>query len=320
MTVKDIYNKVLVVFRSSRGHNFIVFSVFLVIATFLWWVTALNDEGQSDVRMPVRITNVPDSVTIVSNVPATVTAGVRARGSQLIKYSWSKTPVFNIDFRLYRDGNYLKLSDTDIKSIARQTLGVGSVVVVSPDSLNLAFTSQPPVVLPVTLDYSATPGPQVTLVGKPVVSPDSVKVYTLPHHSVDVASITTEPVKFSSINESVTRRVRLITPPNSRIIPDSIEVTVNVESLIFKTRRVAIEPVNVPAGHRLITFPSQVEVMYMIPVSDYVDSEPRIRVVADYNSISPVSGKVRLRVAEASDMLQNVHLASDSIEYIIERL
>lgn len=320
MTFKDTYNKIVTAFRSKQGRNVIVFSVFLVIATFLWWVIALNDEGQTDVRMPVRLTHVPDSVTIVSPVPASMSVSLMARGSQLLKYGWGTAPDFNIDFRLYRSGSYLRLTEADVKAIARQTLTGSQIVVVSPDSLNIAFTSHPPVLLPVKLDYKVSPGPQVTLAGSPEISLDTVRVYTVGNRSPEVSFISTEPVVFNSINESVTRKVRLIAPPNSRVIPDSIDVTVNVEPLIFKTRRISVESTNVPSDERLITFPSQVDVMYMIPVSDYLDKEPRIRVVADYNSISPKTGKVRLRIAEASKDLQNVQIATDSAEYIIEKL
>ena len=320
MTFKGAYDYLHHALRSQRGRNVFVFTAFLIIAAFLWWVIALNDEGQTDVRMPVRLTNVPDSVTIVSTLPQTMSVSVRARGSQLLKLGWGKSPKFDIDFRLYRIGSYLRLSDTDLKGIARHTLGGAQVVFVSPDSLNIAFTSQPPVILPVKLDCSVTPGPQVSLAGRPVLSADSVRVYVTGHRTVDASYVSTEPLRLQSINETVTRRVRLIAPPNSRVIPDSIDVTVNVEPLIFKTRRVPVESVNVPHDVRLITFPSQVDVMYMIPVSEYLDIEPRIRVVADYNTISPKSGKVRLRVAEASDDLLNVHIASDSAEYIIEKL
>lgn len=296
-----------------------MFCIFLAIATLLWWVIALNEEGQTDIRMPVKLTHVPDSVTIVSEVPASISVSIRGRGSQLLKYSIGSAPNFNIDFRVYRSGSYLKLSDTDLKSIARTALSGSQVVVVSPDSLRLAFTSQPPVTLPVKLDVKVTPGPQVAISGVPIVSPDSVKVFVAGHHSLGVDQIKTEPLVLNSINETVTRRVRLIPPPYARAIPDSVDVTVKVDPLIFKTRRVQVETTGVPSGERLITFPAQVDVMYMIPVSLYLDSEPRIRVVADYNAINQRSGKVRLRIAEASNELQNVHMASDSVEYIIEK-
>ena len=83
-----------------------------------------------------------------------------------------------------------------------------------------------------------------------------------------------------------------------------------------------VEPVNVPDGLRLITFPSQVEVVYMISVSDYKNSEPRMRVIADYNQIgrSRSTRNMRLRLTDVSPTLRNVQLASDSAEYIIEHL
>lgn len=320
MNYKAAYASVASALRSRRGRNAIAFCVFLLIAAFLWWVIALNDEGQADIKLPVKITHQPDSVTIVSAVPPTVTVSMRARGSALLKNSIGKAPDFAIDFRLYRHGNSLRLTNTDLKAIARAALGDVQVVLVSPDSLTLLYTAQPPRVLPVKLDVTATPGPQAALSGSPFATPDSVKVYFSGNRPADVTSISTEPVRLSSINETEQRRVRLIAPRNCRVVPDSVTVTVKVDPLIFKTIRVPVEGVNVPKGTRLITFPSQVEAMYMIPVSLYLASDPHIKVVADYQTISPSTGKVRLRVAEASDELQNVHIAVDSVEYIIEKL
>lgn len=318
MSLIDYAKKFVALLRSPRGRNFFVFSIFLIIAAFLWCVLALNDEVQADVRMPVRITNVPDSVTIVSAVPSTVSVGVRARGTQLLKYSWGKAPAFDIDFRVFRDGNYLRLSSADMKSITRQTLNGASIVVVSPDSLSIAFTSRPPVVLPVKIDCSASAAPQAIISGKPRVKPDSVRVYAAGGRRIGDREVATEPIHLTDLKETTTIRARLIAPSGTRVIPDSVDVTVNVEALIYKTRMVSVETVNVPKDYRLVTFPSQVEVGYLIPVSDYVDVNPKIRVVADYDHLSP-NGKVRLKIAEASDNLLNVSLAADSVEYILEK-
>ncbi len=320
IAVKDKFDKLKVVMHSQRGHNLLVFAVFLVISTMLWWVTALNDEGQADIRMPVKITHVPDSITIVSRAPNTMSVSINAKGPLLMRLGWGKVPDFNIDFRQYRVGNSIRLNDTDLKSIARNALDGANVIVISPDSVNLSFTSQPPVVLPVNPDYIVTPGPQATIAGAPKLSVDSVKVYTIGRLPESVEAITTEPLRLNSINESLTRRVALIAPSNSRVVPDSIDLTITVEPLIFKTRKVTVETINVPEGKKLITFPAQIDVMYMIPVSDYKTSEPYIRVTADYSSIEHGSRMIRLRISEASENLQNVHLAFDSAEYYIEEL
>lgn len=322
MNLKELFNRANEVIHSRQGHSVLVFMAFLALSALLWCVIAFNDESQADIRMPVRLTNVPDSVTIVSQVPATMSVSLQARGTQLLKLTWGKVPNFNIDFRVFRSDGALRLTDTDLKAIARSAIDGANIIIVSPDSLNLAFTSQPPVVMPVNPDYIVTPGPQATISGTPRLSADSVKVYSIGRLPSSIEAITTEPIRFNSLNETTTKRVKLIAPSGSRVIPDSIDVTIDVEPLIFKTRKVAVEAINVPDGQKLITFPAQVDVMYMIPVSDYKTSEPRIRVTADYRSISSSSSSrmIRLRIAEASDNLQNVHLAVDSAEYIIEKL
>ena len=321
MNIKASLHRIRAAARSRRGHNAIVFLVFLFIAAVLWCVIAFNDQSQADIRMPVRVTHVPDSVTIVSQIPPTIAISLQTRGTQLLKIGLTRPPVFNIDFRMYRQGNTLRLTDTDLKAIARGALDGAAIAVVSPDSLSLAFTTQPPVILPVNPDFIAIPGPQAAISGNPILSADSVKVYSTRRLPGNISAITTEPLRVNGINETTTRRVRLIAPPHSRVVPDSIDVTITVEPLIFKTRKVTVEAVNVPEGQKLITFPAQIDVMYMIPVSDYKTSDPYIRVTADYRSVAGGKSRmVRLRIADASENLLNVHLAADSAEYIIEHL
>ena len=177
------------------------------------------------------------------------------------------------------------------------------------------------VALPVNVDYKATSGPQSIISGRPTLSSDTVLVYStgrLPEH---LNAISTEPIRLSDLGRSTTTRVRLIAPAHSRVIPDSVDVTFNVEPLISKSRKVVIEPVNVPSDLKLITFPAQTEVLYMVPMSIYNTVDPRFRVQADYRSInlSSSSHRVKLRLRDVPASLHNVHLAADSVEYIIER-
>ncbi|MDO4319430.1 MAG: hypothetical protein Q4C34_02530 [Bacteroidales bacterium] len=321
MNLRRLPEDIMAALRSQRGHNVLVFLAFLAVSTILWWVLALNDEDQCDVRLPVRVTNVPDTVTIISKIPDNIGVSLRTRGSQLLKLTLGRVPTAEIDFRVYRNGNAVRLTDADLKAIARQTLDGASIVVVSPDTLNLAFTTRPGQATPVEIDAVVSPGPRATLTGKPRLSADSVMVFSL-NRTDNIISVTTEPIRITSLNETATRRVRIIAPPATRVVPDSIDVTFDVEPLIFKTRKVAIDPVNVPLGHKLITFPAQIEVSYMVPVSVYKSSEPRLRVVADYRSIdrSKPSRNMRIKLVDVSPTLSNVQLASDSVEYIIENL
>lgn len=321
--IKDLFSKLTTALRSKRGHNLLSFIACLGVATLLWFVMALNDEEQYDVHMPVVITNKPDSITIISTPPAALAVSLRATGSQRLKLDWTKPPKLNIDFRLYKHGSRLQLTNTELKSLARNALDGASIILVSPDSLNLVFTSTPGTPLPVIVDYSVTAGPKSSIVGTPQTSVDSVKVYSTRRISNKIESVATQPIRLDGLSETTTQRVALVAPPGTRVVPDSIDVTFNVEPLILKHRTVSIEPVNVPLDRRLITFPARIDVIYMISMSDFKNNpEPHMRVIADYKTIdrSNPTHNMRLKLTDVSSNLQNVHLVADSAEYIIEQL
>ena len=269
----------------------------------------------------MRITHVPDSVTLLSKGPDALTVNLRARGTQLLKMSLGDTPGVNIDFRVYRSGEYMHLSNAELKALARNASGGSQVSVLYPDSISIPFTTHPGFKLPVRANVQATPGPRASLSGRPRVAPDSVKLYALGGHLPSgVDYINTEALSLEAVEGQQTRRLRLLPPPGTRAIPDSVDVTIEAEPLIMKRRRVVIEPVNVPANIKLITFPAQIEVMYMVPMSAYTNSDPHFRVIADYRRISRKRSKIRLRLTDVPQNLQNVQLSADSAEYIIEQL
>ncbi len=317
------FERLGVIVRSARGRNALMFLLFLMISAFLWLVLSLNEEEQYDVRMPVRITHVPDSITLISPGPEARNVSLRARGTQLLKMTLGSVPAVNIDFRAYRSGGFLHLSTTELKGLARSAAGGAQVSVVYPDSLAIPYTSHPGFALPVNVDYKVTTGPQAAVKGRPKTSVDTVRVYMAPGAALPdrFNAVTTEPVRLTGLDESTTRRVRLVGPSRSRVVPDSIDVSIEVEPLIFKSRKVVIEPVNVPHDIKLITFPAQIDVFYMIPMSLYTTSDPHFRVVADYRGIKRNgSPMMKLRLRDVPSNLQNVHLSADSAEYIIEKL
>ena len=318
--LKPVIQKVKDIYHSQRGRNLLVFLVFLFISTILWCLLSLNEEDQYDVRMPVRLTNVPDSVTVITTPPQVISVSLRARSTQVLKQSFGTTPTFDIDFRVFRVRNSVLLTNTDVKAVARAAYGGASVLVAAPDSINLAFTTRRGIPMPIVIDYQVTAGPQATIEGRPTLSLDSTLIFSTGRIPASVNSISTEPIRMTDLNRPTTTRVRLLAPRNCRVIPDSVDVTFNVEPLISKSRKVVIEPVNVPKGVKLITFPAQTEVLYMVPMSLYNDSDPHFRVLADYNTISNSgSHRIKLRLRDVPGELQNVHLAADSAEYIIER-
>ena len=311
----------LIALRSPRGRDTMMFLLFVVISCILWAVLSLNDEKQYDLRLPMRITNVPDSVTLISPGPEALSVSLRAKGTQLMKMTVGRMPTVNVDFRAFRSDGTVHLSATDLKGLVRNATGGSQVSMVYPDSLSLPYTTHKGIRVPVRLDYKVTAGPQSALTGRPRLSADSVLLYTAGSAPDRADAVSTEPIHLLGIDKNTTLRVKLMAPRGTRLIPDSIDVTFEVEPLRFKSRKVVIEPINVPEGTKLITFPAQIDVFFMVPVSGYRQSDNHFRVVADYRTIRQGTGSrnVKLSLINVPSNFQNAHLSADSAEYIIER-
>ncbi|MCC8113654.1 MAG: hypothetical protein LUD17_15580 [Bacteroidales bacterium] len=318
------YEELLRRLKSREGRNVITFLVFLVLSAVLWVILALNEDTQRDLRCGVRITNVPDSLTRVSPIPEAINVSVRAKGSQLMKYWWHKAPTMTIDYRQYRSGNKILFSEASMKAFFRSIVGGGSaqILSVTPDSLSVTFTSQPGIKLPVKLDAHVVPAPQYVLVNKPRTLTDSVTLYSLNDVNTMLKSIHTKKIVLNDVRKSQVMRVPLVVPERSRAIPDSVDVSIEVEPLISKTRKVSVVPVNVPRGMKLIAVPSQVEVYYMVPMSIYKKSEsdPKFRVEADYRTVTDsLSERIAVNLVYAPKDFTNVFLSTDSVDFILEQ-
>ena len=102
-----------------------------------------------------------------------------------------------------------------------------------------------------------------------------------------------------------------------RIIPDVVTVTVPVEPLIAKKRKIALEVSHRAEGKNLITFPSNIEISYLVPMSAYNDEYP-VKAYVDFRDARPNTRKLPVGLSTLPDVYHNVSFTPDSVEYIIE--
>ena len=307
--------------RSPSGRNILTFAVFLLLSFVLWIVQVMSEEVQRDMRCRVEITNVPDSLTRVTQLPSYLNVSVRARGTDLVRYEWF-APAMSIDYRNYHVGNSINFGEAALRSFFRERFGKDAIVQsVSPDTLIIYYTDRPGVELPVKVEAEVQAGPQYAIIGNVRALTDSVVVYGVSGVPTSLHSIPTQDIVLNDVRSSRTLRVPLKVPQGLRAVPDSVDIRVEVEELVSKIMKVNITPVNVPAHSRLITTPGEVEVYYMVPMSEYKKqkSAPQFRVEADYRSLSLATGRVPISLARAPKNLLNVYLATDSVDFIIEQ-
>ena len=311
--------------HSRRTNSIILYFTCLVISFLFWLFLTLNNETQKDLSLPLKLTAVPDSTTIISGLPDVVKVSVRDKGSSLLRYDFGNEPTMAVDFLECADGSgNLKISSIEMLARVRKLFSnTTAVVAVSPDSLSVKYTNMPGKRVPVITDIKVSPGFRYVINGATMLSDDSVTVYSDRNTLGSVTSVQTRRISESGLTDTLTRTVGFVSIAGAKIVPDEITVRVPIEPLIAKKQNISIDVVNLPIGVNVITFPSTVEASFLVPQSIYGKAMD-IKAVVNYNDILRLSSddaasKVAVKIVEVPADCRSISLTSDSVEYIVEK-
>ena len=307
--------------RSSRGRDIGLFLVFVCVSYCFWLSLSLNEDSQREVDVRLQITDVPEGVTFISEVPDNVHINVRDKGTELLKFNWGGTPTLKIpygDFTADSYGERLTVSQAALQAKVGQLIGAGAQVMgVRPDSLSFLVTDLPGRRVAVSPQVKASASALSVLSGPVTVSPDSVTVYSTRSASSQLRKAKTRPTERTELTDTVRLEVLLEQVPGTRMVPDRVTVTIPVEPLISRHTTVDITLVNEPSHLSVVTFPAQVRVNYMVPMSQYNATDlGMITVHANYARHS--ASKVPLQLATVPEGIYGVTLAEDSVDYLVE--
>lgn len=305
--------------KSSRGQNVLLYLLFVVVAFVFWIFLSLDAEAQRDFDVPVELQDVPDSVTIISQVPSTIGVSVKGKDSQLLRFLWGALAPIRFKWQDNIVGeNALVVNHQKLDSKMRDYFGNGiQIVSCRPDSIRLSFTAQRGVNVKLRVQADIRPNLQYIISGPIMANVDSVTLYSVQDLPHSLKSVFTEPIVKSNLKDTMRYEVKVQPISGVRIIPDVVTVTIPVEPLIMRKRMVSIEAENLPEDVNLITFPSKVEISYLVPMSSYGDDYP-VKAYIDFNSIKRYKKKLQVSLSSLPSVYHNVSFSPDSVEYIIE--
>lgn len=327
MSLKDniqtIKSRAAEFFSSSRGRDVLLYLVFVIISFVFWSILVLNNQMQQNYNVRIDIVNVPEGTTLIDECPDAVHVTLKNTGYAMMRYLWGEGPTLKISFAEYSDGkSRFVVTAQQMTELLSDLFGMeANVVNYSPESIVLRYTNRPGKKIPVVADADLSANFQYVLNGKVVLGPDSVVVYSDMLTLESINSVSTERFVAKELKDTLRTKLALSRLEGVRFIPDSISIMAPVEPLVQKLSLVQVVPINVPEGMRLITFPSLVKASYFIPISCY-DSVNKYKLTAtvDYSDIHVGQRTLPLRIDRAPDIMRNVTLTTDSVEFIVERL
>lgn len=306
---------------STRGREALLFMVFLLVSYIFWLMLTLNNEMQDDIEVPLELVNVPEGVTLISDVPDELKVSVRDKGTSLLKYKFGGMKNMRINWNDYKPSdNRLLLNRADLGARLRDYFGSSAqVVTVLPDSIRINYTLLPGRKVDVKVHADLKPAFGCIINGPVTINVDSVMVYSVTDLPHSFTSVETVPVVRGGLADTTYIDVRLKPVDGVRIEPEYVTLCVPVEPLIARKQAVPVVVKNVPHGLNVLTFPSRIELSYLVPMSEYNSVPYEVTAYADYDDIATASdGKIPVTLSLMPEMYHNIGLSPDSVEYIIE--
>ena len=131
--------------RTPATQTALQYLLFVFISFAFWSFVSLNDNIQYDIEIPIKINNIPDSSTIITNIPQQVNVSVMDKGVSLLKFIVGQRPEINIKFNDYilEDGMFY-VSNTDLRRCVRSVFESSTNINnMSIEDINLKYTNLP---------------------------------------------------------------------------------------------------------------------------------------------------------------------------------
>ncbi len=308
----------------------VAFLLCLLLSGLFWLLSSLSKEYVDEVSIPVVYENLPENLIVINEPTSTVTAEVKGFGFDLlwhwlsfekIQITVSANPASLRSFRNQGEKVHYLLTQNKTGKVSSLDDEQLEVLKISPDTLFLEFKPLFSKIIPVRLDAEISYLKQFGPEGDPIIEPSTIEVSGLKEMVDTMYYLKTEKQQWANMDESLTAEVPLVKPDNQRLIRYSqptVQVAVNVVEF---TEGSVLVPIQVEGQHatEVKVYPSEVEVKYQVPLSDYelITKEMfRAYVKLDQNSDQQL---LVVELDEAPVQVRQTRIHPSRVEYIVQK-
>lgn len=316
--------------KLKMNKKLLVLLIFVGIASFFWFLRALEQDYITTIQHPVIYTNLPDNKVLVNEMPKKLEIEVEGKGSVILNHNWdiSKSPI-RINFQqIYstpierNKDTQVELSSSQIKPRVENQLSDLKVRSINPNSLVFLFSETIIKKVPVVANLDYVLEKDFMIRDGIIIIPDSVEV-SGPAALVDtITSISTNNVRIRKLDHTIKRNLTLINPDELiSLSAKKVAIEIPIEQYTEKTLTVPIDGINVPDSVHLKTFPANTQITFRVVISafDLIKSQD-FRIVVDYLEIDPASpAKIKPHILVAPGLIENPRINPEMVDYLLEQ-
>jgi YbbR domain-containing protein len=312
--------------KTTNDRRIIVFTVCLIIATSLWFLDALSKDYATTLSYPVKYVNPPKNLFLSNTPPSKLDLRVRAHGFTLLRHklALSFSPLLldltTISHSIDSTATIVEVTAENlIRRIGSQISNEISISDVSPRTISLQFDSLQTRVVQVLPDINLNFKPQFFMSGEVTIEPDSV-ILTGPAALLDTIRILyTEPRTFNDLETSIVQSVRVYNPRRTNLSPERVTLHVPVEKFTEKKITIPVQVINMPENIQIKLFPPQVNVSFMVGLSNYDNVTANdFSAIVDFSQTAPERETLEVKVESKTSYIQSIKASPAAVEYLIE--
>jgi len=217
------------------------FKMSALVIVALLWVSVTGDERQAQPVSTQVFYEVADSSWVLVSGPTEVSTTFQGRNRELLGLLMEE-PLITVQIDSV-EGPDMRVPLPLDQVVYNRDLRVAPSFI-TPEELDLRFEPRVTARIVVEPDIEAMPAAGFTVLAPLLVEPDSVTVRGPASWVEDLTRIATRRVELQALSNTVIRDVGLRIPANVQgvdIEPPSVLVTINLDSLVVRRRRVAVQ-------------------------------------------------------------------------------
>lgn len=302
--------------------EFLIFLFFLLLSGSFWLVMTLNETYEREVRIPIRLVDVPDNVVLTSDAEDTLSVVLRDKGYTLWAYIYGdKIHEMNISYKAYSKKNGTGIvSAGELQRLVYQNVFSSShIVSIKPNKFEFFYNHGLKKRVPVKLYGKVTAAKSHYLEGVEL-HPAHVDVYGNEDALDTITCAYTELLDITNFTDTLVKTVELRKIKGVKFMPTKVKLSAYSDILTEESVDIPVTALNMPEGKVLRTFPSRVKVTFTVGASMFRKIHAgNFRVTVDYNEImANPSDKCTLRLGTVPAGVRNARMDISQVDYLVE--
>lgn len=315
-------NKKLSSRKSSKKSK--VLFLFLALSFLFWILIKLSNEYTDVVQFEVDFINLPKG-KMQQEKTNLLDVTVKTFGFNLIKYHLNKRKlVVDLNSIKHKKGmHYYQLSSELLPQIQRQINSEIEAIDIQPDTLHFNFavkrTKKVPIISNLEINYKSG----YNLLGEIQMEPKFVSISGANTVIDSIIEVKTLHKELKNVTSSINITLPIEMDELSGIEYSVSEVLIigTVEKITEVRLKVPVIVDNLPANSTISTIPNQVEIIFLIGVSDYktIDTND-FEIRCDYKkSIQKGLNYLVPEIVSKPSLVSKIRIVPNKIEYLIKK-